>query len=207
MFNNSLYPDSVIEFALDPDAIIMTAKTFLAAIVVIGAAIAVAVYVTAPELFETTREQALPTQPHADQLDGSTAAEPAQVSSIPEPEAVDELPDAIASEDAPMIGAGMASIADAKIALEQAHEAVQTAQDEYDRIELEVDGMNVYIADMEARGESPLEHQDEIMDRFQPVLAEYLDAEVRMEEALKAYEQATAKLAAARRSTGLDSSR
>ena len=122
------------------------------------------------------------------------------------PERVDVASDIATVETAPAGGAGTVSISDAEAALDRARRVVQTTQDKYDRIELEVDSMNLYIADMEARGESPLEHQDEIMDRFQPLLAEYLDAEVQMNEALEAEERAATNLAAARQSAGLDSS-
>ena len=85
----------------------------------------------------------------------------------------------------------------ARQALADAQREVQRVIDEYDRIELEVDAMDVYVSEIEARGEDPIAHQEEIMDRFKPILDEYLDAEVRMNEAIAQEEEAAARLAAA----------
>ncbi len=85
----------------------------------------------------------------------------------------------------------------ARQALAQAQRVLQSVLDEYDRIELEVDAMDVYVSEIEARGEDPLDHQAEIMERFKPLLDEYLDAEARMNEAIAAEEAAAANLAAA----------
>ncbi len=78
-----------------------------------------------------------------------------------------------------------------------AEQQVAQAAARLDALELEVSALETQIADIEARGDDPVDHADEVMPYLEPVWAEFLDAQAQLEAALEAQAIADANLAAA----------
>ena len=89
----------------------------------------------------------------------------------------------------------------AEEALQHARSERETAEALLDRIERDISSMETYVADMEARGEDPADNSEEALARLNPILADYLDAQVRFNRAEKAEQRAADELRAARSGT------
>ncbi len=75
-------------------------------------------------------------------------------------------------------------------ALAQARQAKAAAEAELAHLDEQLAEVETYIEDLEAQGLNPVEYSEEGMKKMQPILAAYLDVEVRLAAAEAALEQA-----------------
>lgn len=78
-------------------------------------------------------------------------------------------------------------------ALERAQAAKANAERELERLDEELEQVEAYIAELEASGLNPVDYSEEGMEKMQPILAAYLDVEVKLAAADAAIEEALAE--------------
>ena len=87
-------------------------------------------------------------------------------------------------------------VADAKLALQSAVDARESAEAEMQKAEVEIDELERWVAEIEERGEDPVDYADEGLARLQPAFFAYQDAFDRFELAetmeVEALEELTA---------------
>jgi len=114
---------------------------------------------------------------------------------LPEPE-VEPAPESSVNEPAPAPNYDIreGSIAELQDALEIASKQREGAEETLRVIELKVTALEAQIDDIEIRGDDPVDAQDETLDTFQAVFAEYQDTIMVFEEAAAKEEWITDKL-------------
>ena len=102
------------------------------------------------------------------------------------------------TREASEITAARRRIADATLALEEAVAQKKAAEAEMQAAEKELEALEKWVADIEARGEDPVDYADEGLARLQPAFWAYEDALTRFELAEAMEVEASRELEAAR---------